>query len=62
MQYGLFYDECNELDIKLHNINIAYKLNYDVLVRNTTMNVFEKIANDFEINFDYISLKENNNV
>lgn len=61
-KYGLFYDECNELDIKLHNINIAYKLNYDVLVRNTTMNVFEKIANDFEINFDYISLKENNNV
>lgn len=61
-KYGLYYNGCNELDIKLHHINVAFKLGYDVLVRNTTMNVFEKIANDFEINFDYISLKENNNV
>lgn len=58
--FDYLYDE--EIGNKLCNINIAYKLGYDELVRNASINVFEKILNDFEINYDYISIKEKNNI
>jgi hypothetical protein len=61
-KYDFTYWDRKEIGDKLGNINIAYKLGYNELVRNTTMNIFEKIANDFDINYDYISLKENNNI
>lgn len=68
MDVDTTYGEINDIEekllsIEMENDNTLNEYNvFDVLVRNTTMNVFEKIANDFEINFDYISLKENNNV
>lgn len=35
---------------------------YDYLTRNTIMNLFGKILTDFEMDYNYISLKESNNI
>lgn len=52
--------ECDvkEISEKLNDTHITYKLSNNNLVRNTIMNVFGKIVTDFEMYYNYISLKE----
>lgn len=47
---------------KLKYIYVAHRLGYDDLTRNTIMNLFGKILTDFEMDYNYFSLKESNNI
>lgn len=61
-KYNFNYNHSLEISEKLEYIYVAHKLGYGDLTRNLTMNIFKKILNDFDFNFDYISLKEDNNI
>lgn len=61
-KYNFDYNNSKIISEKLEYIYVAHKLGYEDLTRNTIMNIFEKILLDFEIDFNYISFKEDNNV
>lgn len=60
--YDFKYSKVRDYIKKINIINIAYQLGYIDLARDSTINIFSKILKDFEINYDYISLKNDDNI